>query len=216
LSTFSVNGYAVTSGSVSFPEAGAWTAQVELAGAPSLSGTVFLSDPVGMAMQAQIVSGGRVSARSRYFIVGGRGGLSKRLPAKHYRSAKAGKVLRDICAASGEILASDISAAYTGATLQFWTRAECTAGAALSQVADEIGAIWRVRADGTVWVGSGSATEQLGQPIIDLDSSPELSEWTAAARSFAVRPGFSTDDGRQILRADYWVGHDARVVYYTA
>lgn len=94
--------------------------------------------------------------RAKCRVVGGNGHLSRIIPAHSYSGGtgvKVGTVVKDILKACGEDL-SDLSDGPTlDRTLSRWHVNGGTAQQALTALADQIDAAWRVLRDGTVWFG---------------------------------------------------------------
>ncbi|MEN6535507.1 MAG: hypothetical protein ABFD89_17720 [Bryobacteraceae bacterium] len=137
---------------------GAWHAELEASfdgkdPKPNADGTYTLSandvDFVGTPVLGPRKLVGRVKVK----IVGGRGGLKKKLDPKHYSKPAVLTVVRDILADCGEVLSSGVDPATLDGQIQSWQRGDIPAGRCLTLVLDQLGLIWRVLRDGTIWIG---------------------------------------------------------------
>jgi hypothetical protein len=109
--------------------------------------------------------------------VGGAGKLITPLrPVDHvlgHAEVPAGLIARAIVADAGEQLAAGVEAALNTRTLPRWHRAtDVTAATALDLLADELGYVWRILRDGTVWIGAETWAANNGSAYLmdpDLD-----------------------------------------------
>lgn len=191
--------------------AGNWSAHLELANfVPALTGKVRLSW-LGRELIGQVVRGGQTKAGRTFLrVAGGNGHLGQadppKLAAKGYQNCPVSRVLRELASDAGETLSANISSQILTRTLSSWPRRQTLAAHCLDDLARELGVIWRVLQDGTVWLGSPTfADAVLSQDLQALDDA-EPSESTAlfCAHAFGPLPG-ETYDGRRISDAHYTV-----------
>jgi hypothetical protein len=96
-------------------------------------------------------------SRAKCRVVGGNGHLSRVIPAHSYSggaSVKVGTVVKDILKACGEDLSDLADGPTLDKTLPRWHVTSSKASDALTALAEQVGAAWRVLRDGTVWFGT--------------------------------------------------------------
>jgi hypothetical protein len=151
-------GHQIVRGSVTIPLYGTWTADVWLADATVLEGTVALV--IGdLTLKSTITRGGSYTGQASYRLVGGAGGWMREAEAKQYRSpfgVKASNVLKDVAAMVGET----VSVTSDRTLGQFWSVEKAPAARALQQ----IGISWWLREDGVTIVGP-RATPTITSPF---------------------------------------------------
>jgi hypothetical protein len=216
-----IGGHPVVTAMLSLPHVGAWVldATVDAQETSDVAGavTVDLGDALelkGMATLDSEVFGGVAYVR----VVGGAGGMTKTAPAKYYANPTLRIPLLDLLNASGEQLAttSDVNALNT--QLRTWTTLAIGTGQAIGALvqAAPTGSVWRMLADGTVWVGQDAWKGTDAEYTI-------LSERTREGRlrvSFhdapTLLPGSTLEDGRKVsdvlvyatgdrVEADVWL-----------
>jgi hypothetical protein len=147
---------------------GVWVADVELDATDPVMGAVVLSDGQGNDFQGTVFRGGQQVGRAHARILGGTGGLhSVQLEARHYQAATARLVAEEAVSGAGEAL--DPATDPLAITLDYWSRAAGTAGAALSQLAEAVGCLWRVLPNGKVWLGQDSSEPVVLPQVLELD-----------------------------------------------
>lgn len=187
---------------------GAWTAYCQASSDTELTGRVVLDDG-GIQFRGTARAGGVHGNRARVLLVGGAGGLSNTLPAKHHRSTPARAVIEDILRESGETLALDSDSTVLSTLLPFWTRQEGKAGQLLTTLCqDELGANWRVKRDGTVWVGRDSYPEQNLDHVLEAYDPSERLAVIATDRA-ELLPGM-TFRGQQVRRVAHLIAERSR------
>lgn len=191
--TASIGGASVLSASISMPLSGAWTAEVVVGSDQALSGRVVLDDG-GVQFRGTVVNGEVDTGRSQALIVGGAGGLGTELEAKAYRATPARSVINDILAEAGETLSADADPALLGVLLPFWHRDSGPAWRALGLVVfDALGANWRVKRDGSIWIGRDVYAEQkLDHVVVGRDEASRM--WEIASERSELLPGVTFQD----------------------
>lgn len=203
-----LDGYPVLSATISSPEVGAWFAEVQIAGDVSLSSSVNLGGWVG-----SIAIGGPFAGRGHYRIAGGAGGLGSVLNPRHHRGATVSRVLGDICSDAGERKSGLILPTIATQSLPYWSRGTGTGGAAMRQLADHLGAIWRILPTGEVWIGDRGTAYAPPAEFQVLDRDPMDSSYDIAPDSLALWAGHTQEAGL-IRRIEYSVGDNIRARYW--
>lgn len=143
---------------------GAWVAEVTETVPPD--GTFEIG---GITWQGTVLAPGVVRDGGRYRarVVGGKGKLSTRLPARNYpASITYGTLARDIISESGELP----GIVETGGRAPYYERSNGTAGQALGELCDTGAMTWWVGRDGLVNV----ATERPTDGAVSADKAPQL------------------------------------------
>ena len=188
------NGQPLLSALLTMPRVGAWHTEVETETTETLNGSVEL-ELDGVLFRATVVRSGVHAGRGRAKLVGGAGGLSKDLLAKDYVSPKVRHILDDLMTATGETLAA-VEASVLDQVLPHWHRSEGRASWALQALVDKLGVVWRVLADGTVWLGEETWPADTEERIV-LDEDWGAGIITLAPEAPDLRPGI-TFDGHKI------------------
>jgi len=197
---------------------GNWTAHLELSDlVEPPTGKITLTW-LGRALSGQVLRGGRSTAgRVFVYVAGGNGDLGAPippvLPAKAYRNVQVRVVLADIMVASGESLSSTSEASIMARSLATWPRRNDTACALLDDLARELGVIWRVLPDGSIYFGSNTFSETVSaQPLQQLDDQdPAYATGLYVPHSFGPLPGESYE-GRRVGAAHYTISPEGPFV----
>lgn len=190
------------------PSSGVWTAMVEASGTTGLVGRVVLDDG-GIQFRGTVRTGGVYSGRVQAAITGGAGALSTPVDAKPYRAATAKAVISDLLNSVGETLSLDSDPAVLATLLPFWQRHQASAGVNLTRlVHDVLDANWRVKRDGTIWVGRDSYPVQaLDHVRVETDEAQGL--WVIGCARSELLPAV-TFEGRQVRRVVHQIGQFQR------
>ena len=201
-------GLPLLSAKISMALVGAWHADVQAdADAGDIEtnsdGTVTLLVDgvrfVGTVTRSTVIAG-RLKAQ----VVGGRGGINGELDVAHYVNTSVMAVIRDILADAGEVLSDTTNTATIAVELSSWERVRAPASRALTRICDAAGLIWRVLADGSVWVGQESfPASDVEHVLIDEDWAAGLIEIAPEAPD--LTPGVTLRD--QQIR---YVVHEVR------
>jgi hypothetical protein len=140
------------------PRVGAWECSLDIDTETTPAGKIkFELDDIEFTGTVLPDHAGTDGARSKCRVVGGNGHLSNTVPAKSYSGGtgvKVGTIVGDILKACGEDL-SDLSDGPTlERTLPRYHYSAMSAKQALTAIADQVDAAWRVLRDGTVWFGA--------------------------------------------------------------
>ena len=184
-----LNGKSILSCSLSEPRVGVWSAVVDVDSDESITGSVTLALD-GVTWAGTVVKGDHHAGRVHMQVVGGAGSLAKQLDAKYYRGVNLGAVLADVMRETGETLSATTDSRVRGHNVSRWARPRGKASLTIKQIADELGLVWRVLRDGTVWVGADSWADI--KPVYDeIDRSPGRDAALIAPESPTVAPGLS-------------------------
>lgn len=177
---------AVTALSLLVPRVGQWTADVTLDADAGPSGACSLSLD-GRVYTGHVVRGAVYAGAWRGRIVGSVGLLAD-APATALQGATLALVLRDLAGAVGITLAADTGA--LDAAAPRWHRHTGPASQAVADIARAAGYAWRVRPDGTLWLGADTwATVTPASPVDVLDELPEAGRVTLAGDTLDIAPG---------------------------
>src|SRR5690606_22585970 len=96
-----VEGRSILTGTIRFPASGAWSAILEIEAGEAIAGAVSL-DLDGTTLAGHAHHSVVYGARQSVHVIGGAGGLSRRLRAQSYRAAPVSVPLGDIVRQVGE------------------------------------------------------------------------------------------------------------------
>lgn len=196
MSNCTINGLAVISARVQRPRAGNWVAElvVDVETAAQLAVGAAAALVIGdLQLSGTVVRGGAYAQKVSVRVVGGKNGLGTDCKPRFYRGTPLQQPLLDVLKDAGESLSADASQAVLTQTLEAWAQLEQRCGLALSSLASAGGVdvVWRVNADGTVFLGKdGFAPTQL-QDFELIDSLPLEGLQLLAAESPDIHPGES-------------------------
>lgn len=157
--TISLNGNVCTEVlPLTMPRTGAWHVGVTVDGEIPLTGAVTL-DLVGVKFLGTVVRGQPFVGDTKLWIVGGGGGMSRKLDAKNYSSGPSVRTIVKEILGDKETLSLESDAGILNSVLPNYHRMEGIASHALTTVLGKLGAVWRILADGTVWIGKDTYPE---------------------------------------------------------
>lgn len=154
---FTVGSKTGLSGRLTLPRTGAWQADVRIEDPDGVTGAVVINVDEGKLILNGTVDRGGVWQDADFLrVVGGAGGLSLTATARHYNAASVGVVLGDLLRDAGEKLSPTSDAAVLSLSLSSWTTSALPTGQMIALLLKAAGhaANWRVRLDGTIWVGA--------------------------------------------------------------
>lgn len=195
--TATLNGKNVISCTLAEPRAGVWTSVVDVDSDQAITGRVTLVLD-GVTWVGTVAKGDHHAGRVHAQIVGGAAKLAKELDVKHYRGVSLGAVVTDIMRETGETLSSDTDPAVRGRQVARWTRPRGKASLTLKKIADELGLVWRVQRDGTVWIGADKWVDSKSAHD-EIDRTPGRDAVVIAPEAPHVAPGQSFG-GRRVSR----------------
>ena len=137
------------------PQVGNWSIDIEkMAGDDSIvmdaDGSVTVQWS-GSTLKGFVVRAAPDRGVWQGLLVGGKGGLNKNVTAQHFFQTPATRIVTDTLRLVGETLATDS----TGLSQVInYPRRAISASRCLDELCDELGLIWRVKLDGTVWLGT--------------------------------------------------------------
>jgi len=144
----------VIGGKITMPRVGVWHAALTVESDDQFNegdsvtigvndGAQFFNGTVARALLYQGIQQVRV--------LGGAGGMQTVTKPKHYQGPLTSDVIADMANDAGETVAGDSDA---GVSIPGWTTIAATFGRQLAELVRPIaGAVWRIRADGSLWVG---------------------------------------------------------------
>jgi hypothetical protein len=194
-------GHPLLSLSLQIPRAGVWVADAVADCDVDITGAVDMV-LAGRTWRGTVQRGGVELGRWRGRVVGGAGRLGAPVGATAFADCDLGAVVTETLRDVGEALSAasgDLSSAVSR-----WARAEGPASTTVAVVASSLGYLWRVLADGAVWIGADawSAVDLGAVDVIERD--PRHGRWVLAGDG-AVRaePGVSvTIDGAAVRVGD--------------
>lgn len=199
------NGLPVLEMRLTLERVGAWVARLEVAA----DGDVETSGQVTIAQDGLSFVGTSLrSGRGRIEMVGGGGGIPREIAARSFEGATAREVFEEALAIGGEAPDPESSRAALSTPLTFWTRAAVSLGTALSSLADAVGALWRVRPNGRVWLGHDDFAPMPPEyEATEIDGDDGAGYVVLAAPTIALAPGV-TFGGRRVGRVEHFVSRD--------
>ncbi len=174
------------------PRMGVWECSLELDVETPPSGKLrFTLDDIEFTGTVLRDHTGLDGTRGKCRVVGGNGHLSNKIGAHSYSGStgvKVGTVVRDILTECGEDLSDLSDSDMLDKSLPRWHGPAGTAQQALTALAVEVDAAWRVMRDGTVWFGAETWPEVApeGELVNETWSSGHL---TLAAEAPNMVPG---------------------------
>ncbi len=155
MSTGTLDDLRVTHARLNVPAWGCPYAEVDVDGEHTLTGSVTLKI-ADLTLVGTVLSGGPDNGRSRFRVVGGKGGWGKSIPAKSYANdagVKVSTLITDAAAACGEsVLASTLPTSRVGPA---WARREDSASRVLALL---VPSAWYVGTDGVTRIGARAAS----------------------------------------------------------
>jgi len=192
-----INGKSIISCDLSEPLAGIWTAVVDVDSEEPIAGAVTLVID-GVTWKGTVSKGDYHAGRVHMQVVGGAGKLATKLDTKHYKGATLGSVVNDLMRETGETLSATSDRRVNSHAVARWSRPAGKASVALKQVSDELGLVWRVLRDGTVWLGSDEWAEAKTAHD-EIDKSPGRDALLIAPEAPHLLPGV-TFAGKRVSR----------------
>jgi hypothetical protein len=205
--SITANGYDVLAMRLTLPVQGIWVATLRVSADEDLSGALTLENDA-VKYSGFVLRGTSVSGAALVDAVGGTGGLGNVIDARSYQGASARDILVDLLAAAGEKLDGTSTRQVLSTALPFWTRTAERASLALSSLSDALGARWRVRPSGVVWMGTETWPEMAPDyEAIELDRDSAASTVLLAPETIALTPGV-TLRGERVGRVEHVMGEE--------
>lgn len=205
MSEWQFQGSPVIDGCLAVPRSGAWVATLsvdaEKAPAPGAAVVVKLA---AQEFKGAVWRGGKPYGRAQVTVIGGAGKLAKVIDAQAYRNATVRILVSDALGAAGETLSPASDAALLGTMAKAWVRARARVSDVLTGLLAPLGATWRVRADGTVWVGPETWPESKAKGVL-IEECPEVGTRTYALDTFDLFGG-ETFDAHKVSRVEHTTG----------
>lgn len=156
MSLLTINAAPIIKGAIYMPRVGIWHADMTIDQAAGITGAVTIATADGsFSLAGTVIRQGIFQDTLSMRILGGAGGLveSRILPAKSYQSSTIGTILTDTLRACGETLSPRSDRGVLGTVQAKWTRIAGNGKRAIARLLQDVGASWRMLADGSVWVG---------------------------------------------------------------
>jgi len=206
MSMVEANGAPVQTMSLTLGSGKAWEAELAIDAevTPAEGERIEIRGPGGTFIGSALRPGADGAKQVTLRVVGGAGKLGTALAPRNYIGTTVGEVAQHIADAVGERLSPTIAPSISSTPLQRWPRTRGDAATCLSELAADIGAAWRVLADGTIWIGIDAAAE----PSLEYDvigESPSTGEVTVGLESFGVLPGQTFRSG-PVAAVEYKLG----------
>lgn len=187
MSDATANGILVLGGEVKVPRVGAWRATLDL----DTEDSKTVTGAVDIAIGSSVWSGTSFdvdvySGRTKVVLVGGKGGLRKPTKPRFYHAMPARQIVQDLLDEGGERLAPSSSITQT---FDFWTRSAGTVAEGLEHIVDELGAVWRMLPDGTIWIGTETWSSSEPKGIVVIAELPDDASILFASDEPTLLPG---------------------------
>jgi hypothetical protein len=198
-----LDGSPVLAATVHRPLVGAWHADLVVDAEVAPTGAVTLAIADGaLTLAGTVVRSGVDDGRLHVRVVGGAGGLGRELAARWYRQITLRSILVDTLTAVGERLSAASDGTVLARTVASWARCRATAGRTLDAAVSAVpGAVWRVLADGTVWVGAPTWPTSLVDVVV-LDEDYAAHRMVLATEDPTVDAG-EVLEGRRLSAVTY-------------
>jgi len=204
-----ITGVDILSARITEARVGAWHATIEADTDEPITGSVTI-DIEGESFTGTVEQGD-VEAANRWkgFVVGGKGGLQKKIGAQYYYVPGLRTVLEDIARDSGETLSVELDPSLLLKRFERYSRLEGPAHTQFRQLADELGVDWRITRAGELWFGSESWLPVTAKAIgSEYDPQSRMLEvaYDGADDRPVIRPGVSLQgtktehDGKKVQR----------------
>jgi len=221
MSDITLNGIPVIRGNLKEPYQGAYTAEVDIEADFAPSGPqqlVILGETFAMSVVAEpddpdLKLSGDSGGFQRCLLVAGAGGLRNPIEAdERAQGAIVGDLLQALLQGTGEALADDIDPLLLGQGLAQWSWVAGTVEDALSALCAYLGVVWRVRADGKVWIGTPVATPRTPPEYVITDIAPETGQASWSLNDVTAKPDDQIE-GLTLRELFYsWEGNEFRAL----
>ncbi len=183
-----ISGQPLVSCTLVVPRIGSWVADVVTDSDVAASGSCTLTLE-GVSWRGTVARGGVELGRWRGRIVGGAGGLAPLLGPTAFADCTLREVLTETLRDAGEELSADT--ADLSAVVRRWARVAAPAAHTVADVARAAGLVWRVGADGLVWLGAETwAPLALGADLDVISHDPDAGRWElAGVAALSIVPG---------------------------
>lgn len=212
---FDANNVPLTEARLTLPLTGNWTADLSVPkGFALLTGAVTLR--IGsIVLQGTAYRSGERGAGRYVLMHGGRGGLINTVPAQSFRQLQLSALLSGLLSSVGETLAQDSDTEALSAYAMQWVRLSQRASEQVQAVAKAADRNWRVKPDGSIWVGADTFPAAKVNGVL-MDEFPEQGRRVYGTLEPSLLPG-TTVDGWPIATVEHFATSTAirTVVYRT-
>lgn len=173
----------------------------------------------GLTMVSTVLRGGDFNGQTRVELVGGAGGMRKAATLASYSNAAWSQIVGDLLSDAGETLSDTVAAGTLADAPEGWTVGAGTVSSALTAITDELGCVWRVLLDGTVWIGVDDYPEMQLTDATLMAYDPDFRLAKIGIASPELVPGRSIsiqDVGGNVSTVDYDIrteGYRMRVLF---
>jgi hypothetical protein len=207
-----LNGSPILSATIGIPRVGAWHADVAVPAAAAISGRCTLAIDGGLTLVGTVRRSDVWLETAELRIVAGADGLGKLARPQHYRQTRLSIVLADLLKAVSESLAGDADAATLALTFGSWaTLSEPVGVMVAALLADERlpeNVAWRMKTDGSLWLGPEAWPDSGLVNVIDyqdLQEHPAEGRLDLGVEAPMLLPG-TVLDGRRISYVEHVIG----------
>jgi len=188
------------------PKIGAWIANDVLVDTdtPLSLGQAVTMNFMDRTFKGTVLDTGVFEGYQRCTIIGGSGKLSSYLESTPYNSTTVGQVLRDIARKTSHTVSTSIDQTLLNSNLASWNIIRMKAALAITKLLSEIGAIWRILTDGTLWIGKEVYTPLNAQDFTVLEEFPEEARWDIYNEDYLIDP-LTSLSGNNIQQVEYFV-----------
>lgn len=196
MSLVTANGLSVVEATINLPRVGVWHAELRVDSIKDIAGPISIEFGnqtfLGTAHTAGLSSG---SAHIR--VAGGKGTLKNEIASKSYINVPVSIPVRDAITDGGEQFAETSDAQLLARSVTSWTRTQGPGGAALLKICAHINATWRMKIDGSIWVGVDSWPLSTIKDFDLVSESPQSARIEIGSIDPTILPG-ETFKGRKV------------------
>ncbi len=214
MSYATINGYAVLQARLQLPRTGNWVADVVVDAATASQvgpgqGAVLSLDAGGLTFTGTVLRSAAYVEQVVLRLLGGSGNLGLDLTPKFYTSTPVEQVFLDMLADASESASGQSDRSALGVNLPFWVTGKQAVSSGLSNLAVAAGpeCVWRVLADGSVFLGVDGYPASALTDYDLIDYFPQENSQVIAAELPDVFPGESFA-GKNVSSVEHYVDKD--------
>lgn len=210
-----LNGSPILSASIGMPRVGAWHADVALPATAAITGRCTLAVDGGLTLVGTVKRSDVWLETVKLRMVAGAGGLGRLAKPQHYRQTRLSVVLADLLKTAGETLASDADSAALALSFGSWATMANPVGVMVSALLADgrlpEATAWRMKPDGTLWLGPETWPESGLVNVVeyqDLEEHPQDGRLELGVEALRLLPG-TVLDGRRVSYVEHVLTGDA-------